>query len=119
MVSRQQTLDTISYMKYIYDYMMTIPLIANVAELQRGYRSLVEKIKKTGGPLVIVNNGEADVVVVDVKTYNKQAQRLQELEEDEILRLSREAIREYKAGKSIKMKENETLLEYLKRTDKD
>ena len=93
----------------------TIPMMATVADLQRGYRALVDKIKKTGEPLVVVNNGEPDVVVMDTRVYNNQVRRIQELEEDYLLRAGEEAIAEYKAGKTVTMRKGETLMDVLKR----
>ncbi len=93
--------------------MMTIPFMATVADLQRGYRALVKKIKQTGEPLVVVNNGEPDVVVMDVKTYNAKAKRLQELEEEYLLRVSQEALKEYKEGKTVWLKKGQKLSDLL------
>lgn len=97
----------------------TIPFMATVADLQRGYRALVEKIKETGEPLVVVNNGKPDVVVVDAKTYNARSERLRELEEEYLLNLAKEAMEDYKNGKTVRMRKNETFLELLKRTDEN
>lgn len=91
----------------------TIPFMATVADLQRGYRALVEKIKETGEPLVVVNNGKPDVVVVDAKTYNIRAKRLQELEEEYLLRIYKEAIAEHKAGKTVWLKKGQKLSDIL------
>lgn len=95
--------------------MNTIPSIATVADVQRGYRTLVNTIKKNGEPLIVVNNGKPDAVILDVKKYNEYMQRLGELEKERLLRLSREAIEEYKKGKTVRMKKGETLMELLKR----
>ena len=93
--------------------MTTIPMMATVADLQRGYRALVDKIKKTGEPLVVVNNGEPDVVLMDAETYNAKALRLQELEEEYLLKVGEEAMREYKAGKIKWLKKGQKLSELL------
>jgi len=87
--------------------------MATVADLQRGYRALVEKIKETGEPLIVVSNGKPDVVVVDAKTYNIKARRLQELEEEYLLRIYKEAMDEHKKGKTIKLKKGQTLLDLI------
>lgn len=91
----------------------TVPFMATVADLQRGYRTLVEKIKASGEPLVVVNNGKPDVVVVDAKTYNIRAKRLQELEEDYLLKVYKEAIAEHKAGKTLKLKKGQSILDLI------
>ena len=99
--------------------MTAIPLMATVADLQRGYRALVDKIKKTGEPLVVVNNGQPDVVIMDTQAYNKQVMRMRELEEEYLLKVGEEAMKEYKGGKSVEMGKGETLLDVLAREDDD
>lgn len=91
----------------------TIPFMATVADLQRGYRALVEKIKETGEPLVVVNNGKPDVVVMDAVIYNNKTKRLQELEEEYLLRIRDEALKEYKAGKTRWLKKGQKLGDLL------
>lgn len=91
----------------------TIPMMATVADLQRRYRALVDKIKMTGEPLVVVNNGEPDVVVMDTKVYNEQISRMQELEEIYLLKLGQEAVEEYKKGKTVWLKKNQKLSDLL------
>lgn len=93
--------------------MMTVPFMATVADLQRGYRGLVEKIRKTGEPLVVVNNGKPDVVMMDAAVYNSKVKRLRELEEEYLLRIKDEALREYKAGKTQWLKKGQRLNDLL------
>ncbi len=91
----------------------TIPFMATVADLQRGYRALVEKIKESGEPLVVVNNGKPDVVVMDAAVYNSRAERLRELEEEYLLRIRDEALSEYKAGKTRWLKKGQKISDLL------
>lgn len=93
--------------------MIAIPLIATVADLQRKYRSLVERIRETGEPMIVVNNGKPDVVVMDVSTYEAQTKRLREFEEAYVLKAAREGLTEYKKGKTIKLEKGQTLLDIL------
>lgn len=95
--------------------MNAIPAIATVADVQRSYRKLVNTLKKKGEPLIVVNNGKPDAVILDVKKYNEYMQRLRELEEERLLRVSREAVEEYRKGKTVRMRKGETLTELLKR----
>jgi len=87
--------------------------IVTVADLQRRYRSLVDKIKKTGEPMVVINNGDPDVVVMDVATYNSYTQKLKELQEENLLRIASEGLKEYKAGKTIILKKGQKLLDLI------
>ncbi|KKQ52995.1 MAG: Prevent-host-death family protein [Candidatus Woesebacteria bacterium GW2011_GWB1_39_10b] len=93
--------------------MMTIPYITTVADLQRKYRSLVDKIRKTGEPLLVVNRGRADVVVMDASTYEEKMTKLRQLEEEYLLKVMQEGIDEYKKGKTVKLQKGKTLLDLL------
>jgi prevent-host-death family protein len=93
--------------------MDSLPIISTVAQLQRNYRPLVNKLKKTNGVMVVVSNGRPDVVMVDPDTYNAKAKRLKELEEDYLLRAGEEAMAEYKAGKTITLKKGQKISDLL------
>jgi prevent-host-death family protein len=90
--------------------MITIPCVTTVAEFQRAYRSLVEKIKLSGEPMIVVSNGKPDVVVVDVETYKAQSERLKELEEQYLLNVYKKGLDESLAGKTTKLKKGQKLL---------
>lgn len=94
--------------------MNTIPIIASVADLQRRYRTLVETLKQKKEPMIIVNKGEPDIVVMDPESYNSQVRRLRELEEEYLLKVGEEAFREYKAGKTIRLGKKQKLSDLLK-----
>lgn len=93
--------------------MNTLPTIITVADLQRRYRPLVDEVKKTGEPMVVVNHGEPDVVLLDPKIYNAQINRLNELEETYLLATREEAFKEHKQGKTVKLGKNQKLIDIL------
>ena len=93
--------------------MITIPDMANVADLQRDYRNLVNNLKKTGKPVLILSNGDPDVVVMDVSTYNSYTRQLEELEEKHLLEVAREGIGEYEKGKTKTLKKGQKLLDLI------
>ena len=94
--------------------MITVPNMVNVADLQRRYRNLVNRIKKTGEPLVVLSNGDPDVVVMDINTYNSYTQKLREFEEQYLLTVAQEGIEEYKDGKTVTLKKGQKLLDLIK-----
>ena len=93
--------------------MTTIPFMATVSDLQRGYRVLVDRIKKTGEPLIVVNNGEPDVGVMDAATYNSGVERIREMEEKYLLKIGEEALEEYRLSKTIRLKKGQKLSDLL------
>lgn len=93
--------------------MNIIPTIATVADLQRRYRPIVDAAKKSGEPVIVVNHGEPDMVLVDPKSYNAQVTRLKALEEALLLSARDDALAEYKQGKTIKLGKNQKLTDIL------
>ena len=91
----------------------SIPTITTVADLQRNYRFLVNKIKLTGEPMVVVSNGKPDVVVIDAGVYHQQMKLLKEAEENRLLKLAKAALGEHNLGKTTKLSEGQTLEELL------
>ncbi len=87
--------------------------MANVADLQRDYRGLVNGLKKTGKPVVILSNGNPDIVVMDVATYNSYTQNLKELQEMYLLDMAKEGMKEYKEGDTKTLKKDQKLLDLL------
>ena len=79
--------------------MTTIPFMATVSDLQRGYRVLVDRIKKTGEPLIVVNNSGVE--------------RIREMEEKYLLKIGEEALEEYRLSKTIRLKKGQKLSDLL------
>ncbi len=89
-------------------------MITTVADLQRKYRTLADKVRATSEPMVVVSNGVPDVVLMSPSAYNAQAERLKHLEEDYLLRVRDEAISEYKKGKTTWLKPGQKVSDLLK-----
>ncbi len=93
--------------------MNTLPAITTVADLQRRYRPLVDELKKSGEPMVVVNHGQPDIVILDPTVYNAQVSRLRELEEAYLLATRDQALKEHKLGKTIKLGKSQKLIDIL------
>lgn len=81
---------------------MNIPLenIVSASDIQRNYRKVFDKAKKTKQPVVVMRDNEPDVVIVDIKSLEKMKERLEELEIEDTLRAFKEGEKEYKTGKT-------------------
>ena len=98
--------------------MNKIPPMVSVADVQRSYSAVRQKVKRAKEPVVILNNGQPDMVLLDVDWYNEHIEQQQkEEEENYLLKLGEEALKEFKEGKSIEMLPGETLVEMLERID--
>ncbi len=54
--------------------------IHSLSEFKRNTGQLVDQMRDTGHPLVLTINGRAELVVQDAATYQKQVDRMDELE---------------------------------------
>lgn len=70
------------------DRIPVFPQTASVQEMQRNYRKLLDKVKSSKNPLFILRNNVPEVVVIDVASWGKIAEKLVEKE----YRESRKAI---------------------------
>ena len=83
---------------------MNIPLdnIVFASDIQRNYRKVFDKAKKTKQPVVVMRDNEPDVAILDVKSLETMKKRLEELEIEDTLRIVKEGRKEYKEGKTVK-----------------
>lgn len=98
--------------------MNKIPPMVSVADVQRSYSAVRQKVKRAKEPVVILNNGQPDMVLLDVDWYNEHIeQRQREEEENYLLKLGEEALKEYKEGKSIEWLPGETFEQMLEKVN--
>lgn len=75
-----------------------LPRTSTAKELQKNYRSLFDEVIDSKEPLVILNKNKAEVVIIDIETYDKMVREEEELE----LKTSMHAIENYKTEKKTK-----------------
>ena len=90
-----------------------LPEITTVADLQRSYRPIITRLKKSGKPLIVVSNGKPDVVIMDIRSYESREKAFLNIEESYLLTLANQARRESKKKKTIVPKADQTLLDVL------
>lgn len=85
---------------------MNIPLgnYVSVSDVQRDYRKVFDRAKKTKQTVMVLRDNKPDVVVIDAKVLADKEKRLEELEIESALRAVEEGRKEYKEGKTIKAK---------------
>ncbi|MFA6436234.1 MAG: type II toxin-antitoxin system Phd/YefM family antitoxin [Candidatus Gracilibacteria bacterium] len=71
------------------------PRIASARDIQTKYRALFDEVMATKEPLVVLNNNKAEVVILDIKTY----ENLKQTKEDNEHALARHAIENYEGAK--------------------
>ena len=56
-------------------------IIRPSAAIRQNYNEIAEQCRKTGEPVFLTKNGEGDLVVMDIETYNRREKMLT-VEED-------------------------------------
>src|SRR2546425_2264475 len=54
--------------------------IRSLSDFKRNTSELLERLKKTGNPLVLAINGKAEIVVQDAEAYQELLQRVETIE---------------------------------------
>jgi PHD/YefM family antitoxin component YafN of YafNO toxin-antitoxin module len=85
-----------------------------VADIQRRYRFLVDDMKKTKKPMVVLNNGVPDAVLMDVTTYNLFIDRLNKFEENYLLAVADSGLKDFAKGKTVTLKKDQKLIDLIK-----
>ncbi len=80
-----------------------LPNTSTAKELQRNYRSLFDEVIETKEPLVILNKNKAEVVIIDIETYDKMVQERERLELESAIRAIENYKKEKSAGKLKKL----------------
>ena len=56
-------------------------IIRPSAAIRQNYNEIAEQCRKTGEPVSLTKNGEGDLVVMDIETYNRREKMLKLREE--------------------------------------
>ena len=81
-----------------------MPITASVSDIQKRYRELFDKVKKTGEPLVILKKNKPEVAIVDILLFEEMSRKVRELEEKKALEAVAVYEKEKRAGKLKKLK---------------
>ena len=54
------------------------------AAIRQNYNEIADMCRKTAEPIFLTKNGEGDLVVMDIETYNRLREELLAVEEDRI-----------------------------------
>lgn len=79
---------------------MNIPIgnYVSVSDVQRDYRKVFDKAKKTKEPVMVLRDNKPDVVISDSKTWDEIKNKIQEIELNQALEAIRVAKKEEKMG---------------------
>jgi prevent-host-death family protein len=74
--------------------------IDSLTNFKRQTAEYLERLHKTGEPVVLTVNGKAQVVVQDAGAYQKLAEAAAKAERDEMIAAIRDGLADVKAGRS-------------------
>lgn len=79
---------------------MDIPIgnIVSVSDLQKDYRKVINKAKRTNKPVLVMRGNNPEVAVVDIKVMEDLSKRLEELELADALEAIKEGDKELREG---------------------
>lgn len=80
-----------------------IPKTASARQLQTGYRKILNEVKSTCEPIIIVSNNRQEAVILDIDTYERLREVEREHAHKELLKAIKEYRKDKKEGKLIKL----------------
>jgi len=80
-----------------------MPNTVSVSDIQKNYRKIFDKARRTKEPVVVLSNNKPDVVIMDMESLELMNKKLEEFEIEDTLRAVEEGRKEYKEGKTIKV----------------
>ncbi|MBI3109566.1 type II toxin-antitoxin system Phd/YefM family antitoxin [Candidatus Daviesbacteria bacterium] len=88
---------------------LSVSQLVSISELQRGYASLIKRIKKMSKPLLLLRRNEPEAVLISVPTYEDLVEKKRLYEEKMALEAIVDFEKEKKAGKLLIAKRPEDL----------
>ncbi|MBI2595344.1 type II toxin-antitoxin system Phd/YefM family antitoxin [Candidatus Daviesbacteria bacterium] len=79
-----------------------MPNTVSVSDIQKNYRKVFDRVKKTKEPVVVLSNNKPDVAIIDYKALENLRRIAYEAEVADTLRVVEEGRKEYKEDKTIK-----------------
>ena len=67
--------------RHISSYFVVVVLIRPSAAIRQNYNEIADMCRKTAEPVFLTKNGEGDLVVMDIETYNRREKMLKLREE--------------------------------------
>lgn len=79
-----------------------IPNTVSVSDIQKNYRRIFDRAKKTKEPVIVLSNNKPDVAIIGYNELETLRKAAYELEVKDTLRVVGEGRKEFKEGKTIK-----------------
>ena len=90
--------------------MNIFPLTVSAKDIQRNYRKVFEKVKKTKEPVIVLTNNLPDVAILDVEQLNRLYENVERSEIIQTLKVIDDYKKEIRAKKLKKLKSLKNLM---------
>ena len=78
-----------------------MPNTVSVSDIQKNYRKVFDRAKKTKEPIIVLSNNKPDVAIIDYRQLETLRKAAYEAEIEDTLRAVEEGRREFKEGRTI------------------
>ena len=79
-----------------------MPNTVSVSDIQKDYRKVFNRVKRTKEPVIVLSNNKPDVAIVDYESLEELRTASAEREIKIALKAIKQGEKEYKEGKTIK-----------------
>lgn len=89
--------------------MFPFPKTYSVRTLQRGYREVIDEVKRTKEPVVLIRNSDPEVVILDIESYQSLVRDRYPYDENYVLKEVAKARKLHTLGKTKVLKSMDDL----------
>lgn len=79
-----------------------MPNIVSVSDIQKNYRKVFDRAKRTKEPVIVLSNNKPDVAIIDYDEFETLRKVAYDAEVKDTLRVVEKGRKEFKEGKTIK-----------------
>ena len=91
--------------------MSILPKLTSAAKMQRSYKKVIEAVKETKEPVVILRRNKPEAAIIDIETFEEILQKAESFDELKAIEAIKRSEKEYRGGKAKKLKSLKSLLD--------
>lgn len=88
-----------------------LPKLTSAAKMQREYKKVLDTVKETREPVVILRRNKPEAAIIDIETFEELSQKAANFDELKAIEAISESEAEYKAGKAKRLTSLDALLD--------
>ncbi|MCH8821677.1 type II toxin-antitoxin system Phd/YefM family antitoxin [Patescibacteria group bacterium] len=84
--------------------MSLIPKLTSAVAIQRSYKKVIEAVKETKEPVIILRRNKPEAAIIDIETFEELSRKAESYDELRALESIEQSEREFKSGKTKVLK---------------